>query len=108
MSKNKRKKLTSKRKPRPTSPPTMKANPVNASWEGFARVVIPGASELQRTEMRKAFFAGAAMVFVLVQRISEASEDAAVANMKVIDAELREFGEALDVEVLSAMSIGDA
>lgn len=61
-------------------------------WETFERKVIPpGASRIQRQEMRRAFYAGAAGMFGLIAQIDEEDEDEAVAQLEALKQELMVF-----------------
>jgi hypothetical protein len=70
---------------------------IQAEWEGFERSVLPpAAGPVQRSEMQKAFFAGAlSLMNVLMNRVSN-DEEVTEADDQLMDhlhAELTEFGE---------------
>ncbi|HZT29697.1 MAG TPA: hypothetical protein VFA33_07440 [Bryobacteraceae bacterium] len=66
-------------------------------WDQFARAVLPpGVSEIQRREMRRAFYAGAeSILFRVIQAFAPESEptDADLQIMEDLHQELRDFGE---------------
>ncbi len=82
-----------------------KRKPIEHGWEGFAAAVLPAnASDVQRIEMRKAFFAGAAYLFTLQMQGVSDGDDVTSGDeqfMRRIDEELRAFGKELDLEVLT-------
>jgi hypothetical protein len=61
-------------------------------WNTFSALVLPAeVGEIQRTEMRRAFFAGAASCFDIVSSIDkQTSEDAGCALLDEIHRELEE------------------
>lgn len=81
----------------------MKRRILADEWNSYARAVIPnGVSDVQREEMRSAFYAGALGVFnAIVAPLTNGSdvqpED--VERMVDIHAELKEFGEAFKHEL---------
>lgn len=63
-------------------------------WRGFDKAVIsPQAPEIQRTEMRMAFYAGAAVVLEVLQAIStdRVSEEAGMRAIAGMVNETREY-----------------
>jgi hypothetical protein len=65
-------------------------------WTNFAGVVLPGASELQRSEMRKAFFAGFVECMALVRDVVPTlSDEHAVRTLERFSAETHDFYERL-------------
>jgi len=78
--------------------------PIETAWKRFERMVVPAdASAVQRSEMRKSFYAGAAIVFkVITQNVSE-GEEVQESDLKLLDdiaREVDEFGVELDAAVL--------
>ncbi len=76
---------------------------IERAWTRFERMVVPtDAGPVQRSEMRRSFYAGAATLFrMLVDGVSD-SEETTEDDMELMDgiaAELNEFGEKLDAEV---------
>ncbi len=74
--------------------PRKPVNPVMDGWESFAAAVLPpNASEVQVTEMRRAFFGGAWFMLTTFQAIGEdsVSEDEGVAVLELAKAEMEEF-----------------
>lgn len=66
-------------------------NTVQEKWEGFSSGVIhPGASAVQREELRRAFYAGAAVVLDISCSIGDESisQDAGVAILEGLHSEL--------------------
>ncbi len=70
-------------------------NTIAAEWERFKQILPAGASEVQRVETRRAFFAGAASMFKLSMDAADLSDDAAEAMFECFDAELRNFAATL-------------
>lgn len=67
-----------------------------ALWSHYAKRCIPdGAGTEQRTETRRAFYAGAAALFGLITAVSadEVSLDAGAAYLSKLDTELYEWTE---------------
>lgn len=68
---------------------------IEAGWVGFQFMAIPeSAPDIQITEMRKAFFAGAQHLFASMMGMLEAGEDATdkdLRRMDQINAELTRF-----------------
>jgi hypothetical protein len=69
--------------------------PINRAWRAYAERVIPlAASDVQRRECRRAFFAGANALFGHLMTMFDPGEeatDADLARMAAIDAELKQF-----------------
>ena len=70
-------------------------NLINNAWEGFREDVLdPTASQVQVTEMRRAFFGGALALFsALMTKLDPGEEETErdLAQMDAIDQELRDF-----------------
>ena len=65
-------------------------------WQSFALAVIePGAPEIQKIEMRRAFYAGMWGMFCLVVEASELPESDAVQRMDLFHKQLKRFNEKL-------------
>lgn len=66
-------------------------------WDQFARAILPaGVSQVQRQEMRRAFYAGAqAILFRVIQAFAPETEptDADVQIMKDLNQELSDFAD---------------
>lgn len=62
-------------------------------WNTFSSEVIPAdASEIQRIEMRRAFYAGACSIFnLVVNRSVEFSESEQVQRLSDLDDEVKDF-----------------
>jgi hypothetical protein len=77
----------------------MKRQLVLEQWNSFARQVLPAdVSEVQRTEMRRAFYAGAQALFhgVLIALSPDAEPtEADLQFMSDLESELSEFGRAV-------------
>lgn len=76
----------------------MANHPMAVAWASFLTEVIPpDASETQVTEMRRAFYAGAAALLRAVADIGDSVEDddAGAARLMALDDELEAFGEAV-------------
>lgn len=90
-----------RRKVKRRSGPTLPTGHIARSWEGFAKMVLPDdASEARRAEARKAFFGGAALVFQIIMKVVDGDEGEAIRFFSELDAEIREYGAALDDEHL--------
>jgi hypothetical protein len=80
---------------------------IEAAWEGYRKMVVPSdASEVQVVETRQAFFSGAAVLFeVLIRSASHGDEvlESDILRMKGIQAEIDEFGQALDAKLLNPL-----
>jgi hypothetical protein len=82
---------------------------IRDAWESFESVVIPvEAGPTQRTEMRKAFYAGAATFYgELFGNLSD-GEDTEEADLELINElrdELVEFGESAESEEVFRMTL---
>ena len=68
---------------------------IEAGWFGLKSIMFPnGAPDVQITEMRSAFFAGAQHLYTSILRALDPGDDpseADLSRMGRIDAELREF-----------------
>jgi hypothetical protein len=77
---------------------------IEAAWESYVRHVLPAsAGQVQRDETRKAFYAGAAVLFHTVLRALDEGSDATENDLKLMDdisSEIDAFGAELDVAVL--------
>jgi len=73
---------------------------IEKSWEQYKNMVIPkNAPEIQITECRQAFYAGASILFTSIIMFLEAGKEPTDSDMeKMIDVqkEIDEFGEKLD------------
>lgn len=71
-----------------------------AEWASFERLVLPArASEVQRTEMRRAFYAGAQATFhVMMSTLTPGDEpqDADLTMLESLHAELEEWESKLE------------
>lgn len=72
--------------------------PVSAAFQGYETHVLHDATDDQRDECRLAFMAGAAVVLAALNKIDDGDEEGACALLDQIEAELVEFGQALDAE----------
>jgi hypothetical protein len=71
---------------------------IAALWESYSREVIPAAAnDIQRQEMRRAFYAGAGSMMGLVYDLGEdsISEDAGIAVMQGLVDEAHAFSAAV-------------
>jgi hypothetical protein len=70
---------------------------IETQWNEFRRKVLPKeAGDVQLTEMRRAFFAGAWAYYSLVMSILDVGEEATARDLDImaaLDAEMREFAE---------------
>jgi hypothetical protein len=77
---------------------------IERAWALYRRRVMPvGAQDVQVRETRKAFYAGASVLFtVLVNGVSDSDEPTKgdMDLMEGLQAEIDEFGQELDAEVL--------
>lgn len=87
---------------KPTPPPNTTPNPYRfkAEWNHFYRRVLPdGVSEIQITEMRRAYYAGAeAALRLMLMGLEHGGTEATDADLRLMDhfhQELNEFGEQL-------------
>lgn len=80
----------------------MALNSIEHEWHGFAKMVFAktDAGDTQRSEMKKAFFAGAWMMFTAVEEIGEphVSEDEGMAYLEARRRECLEFTRRLMAE----------
>jgi hypothetical protein len=78
--------------------------PIEIAWTRFEQMVVPAnASSVQRSEMRKAFYAGASIVFrIITQGVSDGEEiqDSDLQLLDDIAREVDQFGAELDAAVL--------
>jgi hypothetical protein len=78
--------------------------PIETAWNRFEQMVVPAnASSVQRSEMRKAFYTGASIVFrIITQGVSEGEEiqDSDLQLLDDIAREVDQFGAELDAAVL--------
>lgn len=77
----------------------MKEQIIEEQWMAFERAVLaPTAPEVQRTEMRKAFYAGAAVLFKVLMDLGEPeiSEDVGEATLERIGNEIQAYAKSLD------------
>ncbi len=70
--------------------------PVEEAWEGFDKSVMPdGASELQRTEMKRSFYAGAHTLFSILMDESDDGDDEPTEEnlhmMRDVQADIQQF-----------------
>ncbi len=84
---------------------------INRAWTRFEKMVVPAdAGPVQRAEMRKSFYAGAATLFRMLVDLSDGvvkGEEPSDDDMKLMDglaAEIEEFGQELDAEVFQVKS----
>lgn len=68
---------------------------IENQWRGFAKAIgIDDAPEVQRVEMRRAFFAGVACIFKIAHEVDDGTEEPTEADMQLmreIDAELKAY-----------------
>ena len=68
---------------------------IDAGWRSYAEHVLPaGAGEAQKRETRRAFYAGAGLLFEALTNAvgpDDVSEDAGLEIMESVDAEIRAF-----------------
>jgi pyruvoyl-dependent arginine decarboxylase (PvlArgDC) len=85
---------------------------IEIAWQAFERLVVPPtASAVQRTETRKAFFAGASVLFMIMTRGMSDGPDVEAADLAFMDGlseEIDAFGEQIDAEVLLKHARGQA
>lgn len=76
---------------------------IEAGWQSLTLLVMsPHASVLQRTEMRKAFFAGAQHLFGAIMSTLDGGEEPTADDLRrldLIDGELRTFADDLRAEL---------
>jgi hypothetical protein len=85
---------------------TFKPNAIETVWKGYAKMCVPGPEgTVQYAETRQAFFAGAAALFEMHNRIAagpnDEPTDSEIAEMSKLADELAEFGRQLDGSILS-------
>lgn len=69
---------------------------INDEWKRFESACLANdAPSIQRTEMKKAFFAGAAQMLVMTLAASDLSDDDAKTRLKSLKKQCRGFGEAV-------------
>jgi hypothetical protein len=77
---------------------------IAAAWESYQAEVLRGAPDIQHSEYRLAFWAGAATLFYAIMKHGldpgEEPTDADVAHMAAIEAEIHRFAETFDAEVM--------
>jgi len=80
---------------------------IEKAWEEYRRMVLPASvSEVQLTETRKAFYAGASILFSLITiHAGTEDEEKDVAFLNALSAEVDTFGEELDHVVLGVSGI---
>jgi hypothetical protein len=62
---------------------------VAESWATFERMVIPDVSDVQRSEMRRAYYAGSfALLEVIASALSEGDETTAADEQVMVDLEV--------------------
>lgn len=78
----------------------MKPEPTLAHfWLMFERAIIaPEAPEVQRAEMKKSFYAGAAVTFELMDIATAGAEDDAMRQMSQMQREIQVFAHELAVD----------
>lgn len=87
----------SNNKPKQRTP--KKPTTLQQGWISFARQVIPpDAHVVQRMEMRKAYYAAAAIVMDMMLQLSEKPEEHAVAGLESLHKELEDFTQQLLLE----------
>jgi hypothetical protein len=66
---------------------------IGALWAQFRRAMLPQVSSVQVKETRRAFYLGAGAMFQLMNQAAKISDDeqASIAMLSDIDAELKEF-----------------
>lgn len=70
---------------------------IQGYWESYEREVVPAsASEVQRVETQRAFYAGAATALTIIEGVGDerVSEDAGVAIITGLNDEVRAFAAA--------------
>lgn len=63
-------------------------------WEAFRKAIIPKVGQVQREEMRKAYYAGASAVFYLLTSLMDEGDEVTQADLAYLDsinAELKAF-----------------
>ena len=76
--------------------------PIERAWDTYRRAAVPeGADDTQVNETRQAFFAGASSVFwAMLMASDEPGEGPGMALLTNLQAEIDEYGEALDARYL--------
>jgi hypothetical protein len=73
---------------------------IEAGWQSYLKLVVPaGASPVQISETRQAFYAGAAILMQKIMLIMDEDREPTAQDMKHmadIQAELDEFGQQID------------
>ena len=65
---------------------------IGEGWASYLSNVVPaGASETQREETKRAFYAGAAAMFTAMLDAAELEEDPAAARLAGLDRELEDY-----------------
>lgn len=89
---------------------TDKGKLIEAGWIGLRLAAIPlDAAPIQLTDMRRAFFAGAAHLFSSILTMMDADAEPTAADlgrMDLIDEELRAFGQDLEREIAKLQTTG--
>jgi hypothetical protein len=79
-------------------------NLIERAWTSYAAMFLPASAEpVQRYETRKAFYAGASVLFHAMLRALEDGDDATENDLALMDdlnAEIDAFGAEIDVAVL--------
>lgn len=77
--------------------------PIAAFWESYlSQVIPPEASESQRRETRRAFYAGAGAVFSVIVSGIDQSTEAFAQVMTEVSCEVEEYGFECETEAWSA------
>ena len=59
----------------------MSTSAIEKQWEGFEKKVLPmAASDVQRTEMKRAFFAGVTATMMVLTRATNIDEQTSITN----------------------------
>lgn len=79
-------------------------NPIQAAWLSYEQMVLPkDAGEVQRSETKQAFFAGASTIFqALMVGLSDGPDESGgdMKMLSTIEQELRNFGKTFDQKIL--------
>lgn len=71
---------------------TAKSTLIRTGWEEYRRSVMPqNAGQVQVMECRRAFYAGAMTMFVLMEKFADLEEDEAMAMLQLTKDELMDF-----------------
>lgn len=74
--------------------------PIADAWSEFERMVLQsGVSDVQREEMRKAFYAGAIVAFSHLVATSNQSHDEAVELFECYSREIEAYGSEINARV---------